>query len=635
MKFYVRGRPLIFYAPSLLGNDFLTRIQAQPPRDKLILEWVYGYRGKDARSNIFMLPTGEIVYFIAAVAVLYNVDEQTQRHYVGHTDDIKCIAIHPDKVTIATGQVAGHDKSEGKPHVRIWNSITLATLKIIGLGDFERAVSCVTFSKVDGGNHLAVVDDANDHVLSVWDWQKSEKGTKILEAKNSGDPVFFAEYNPVDANSIVTCGKGQITFWSIEGTSVVKKTGIFEKLEKPKYVTCLAFTENGKVVSGDSAGNLIIWSKGSNKVHQALTGAHEGGVFCICILKDGCLLSGGKDKKIVKWVSTDAGYERSKLPEAYGPVRQISEGAGNVLLVGTTKNCILQGSFDLKFNPVVQGHVEELWGLATLPSQNQFLTCGYDRMLYLWDSPTHRVVWSKEMPESCHAIAIHSEGQIAIVTGTSPRWYVFDVASREVVGSNSDATERIECVQFSPESSMLACGSRDNFIYVYSVADDGKKYSKVAKLSGHSSFILHVDWSIDSQYLQSNSGDYELLFWNMATFKQITTASTLRDVVWATTNCTLCFSSCGIWPEGVDGTDINACTRSHDNYDIVSADDFGKVAIYAYPAFHPKSPGFSYSGHSSHVTNVKFLHDDTRLISTGGKDTSIMQWQVVNSSNCL
>ncbi len=38
---------------------------------------------------MYLLPTGELVYFVAAVAVLYNVEEMTQRHYLGHTDDIK------------------------------------------------------------------------------------------------------------------------------------------------------------------------------------------------------------------------------------------------------------------------------------------------------------------------------------------------------------------------------------------------------------------------------------------------------------------------------------------------------------------------------------------------------------------
>lgn len=49
----------------------------------------YGYRGRDCRSNLYLLPTGETVYFIASVVVLYNVEEQLQRHYTGHTDDIK------------------------------------------------------------------------------------------------------------------------------------------------------------------------------------------------------------------------------------------------------------------------------------------------------------------------------------------------------------------------------------------------------------------------------------------------------------------------------------------------------------------------------------------------------------------
>ena len=49
----------------------------------------YGYRGRDARSNLYLLPTGEMVYFVAAVVVLYNVEEQMQRHYLGHTDDVK------------------------------------------------------------------------------------------------------------------------------------------------------------------------------------------------------------------------------------------------------------------------------------------------------------------------------------------------------------------------------------------------------------------------------------------------------------------------------------------------------------------------------------------------------------------
>jgi len=34
------------------------------------------------------------------------------------------------------------------------------------------------------------------------------------------------------------------------------------------------------------------------------------------------------------------------------------------------------------------------------------------------------------------------------------------------------------------------------------------------------------------------------------------------------------------------------------------------------------------SGHSSHVTHVEFLQEDSRIVSTGGKDMSVMQWRL-------
>lgn len=64
------------------------------------------YRGYDCRSNLFYTQTGEIVYHVAAIGVVYNRQQNTQRFYMGHDDDILCLAIHPLKDFVATGQVA-------------------------------------------------------------------------------------------------------------------------------------------------------------------------------------------------------------------------------------------------------------------------------------------------------------------------------------------------------------------------------------------------------------------------------------------------------------------------------------------------------------------------------------------------
>lgn len=44
----------------------------------------------------------------------------------------------------------------------------------------------------------------------------------------------------------------------------------------------------------------------------------------------------------------------------------------------------------------------------------------------------------------------------------------------------------------------------------------------------------------------------------------------------------------GVWPEGADGTDINAVCRSHDGSLLASADDFGKVHLFTYPCSQPR-----------------------------------------------
>lgn len=45
-------------------------------------------------------------------------------------------------------------------------------------------------------------------------------------------------------------------------------------------------------------------------------------------------------------------------------------------------------------SPWLQGHTDELWGLATHPSRSLFLTCGHDRQVCMWDSGEHTAAWS-------------------------------------------------------------------------------------------------------------------------------------------------------------------------------------------------------------------------------------------------
>lgn len=54
-----------------------------------LCSYSYGYRGRDCRANLYLLPSGEAVYFIACVVVLYHLSNRTQRHYRKHTDCVR------------------------------------------------------------------------------------------------------------------------------------------------------------------------------------------------------------------------------------------------------------------------------------------------------------------------------------------------------------------------------------------------------------------------------------------------------------------------------------------------------------------------------------------------------------------
>ena len=127
-------------------------------------------------------------------------------------------------------------------------------------------------------------------------------------------------------------------------------------------MTCLAYASNGDVITGDSNGNVFIWGRGYNAVTKVIRKVHDGPIFSICVLKDGSIITGGgRDSRIVKF---DTLYRKTgleaQLPDHLGSIRTVSQGKGSQLLVGTTKNSILTGNFDLNFQEIMVGHVGEV-----------------------------------------------------------------------------------------------------------------------------------------------------------------------------------------------------------------------------------------------------------------------------------
>lgn len=90
------------------------------PKASLRLEWVYGYRAANCRSNVHLTESGELVYFSAAVAIVQSLgsekDTPRQRFFLGHDQHIISSCLHPQQTIIATGQIGKNAQ------ICLWNT---------------------------------------------------------------------------------------------------------------------------------------------------------------------------------------------------------------------------------------------------------------------------------------------------------------------------------------------------------------------------------------------------------------------------------------------------------------------------------------------------------------------------------
>lgn len=181
-------------------------------------------------------------------------------------------------------------------------------------------------------------------------------------------------------------------------------------------------------------------------------------------------------------------------------------------------------------------------------------------------------------------------------------------------------------MQVAPDGGSFAIGSCDNKIYVYDVR---KEFALRAKCEKHHSYIKHIDFSADSAYIQSNCGGYELQFFSAIDGEHVHTPSITKDVEWNRYTCTMGWYVQGIHPEYVDGVELSSCDKSHNGRYVATTDEAGRIKVFRYPCLTKGADFVSGYGHTTKASKVRFSADDSRMITIGQLDRTILQWKVI------
>lgn len=233
---------------------------------------------------------------------------------------------------------------------------------------------------------------------------------------------------------------------------------------------------------------------------------------------------------------------------------------------------------------------------------------GDDQTLRVWDLTVTHMVRLRMLPTLGKSCGYSPDGGLIAVGLANGAWLVVGAQELETRARGHTRKEMIGDIKFSPCGRKLAVSSHDNVIDVY----ETQQYTRIAECKGHSSYITHIDWAAgarQSDVLRSTCGAYELLYFDVSDQgrgRQIPYASSLKDLEWSTQSCIFGWQVMGIWPEGWDGTDINACARSHTKHArrageepwrqyLVTADDYGTVRLFHYPVIKRRAKFAEYA----------------------------------------
>jgi WD40 repeat protein/Ca2+-binding EF-hand superfamily protein len=598
-----------------------------PPDESLAIEWVYGYQGEKCRNNVRYNFQGDLVYNTSKYAVVYSFTKHEQSVFTGHSEEILCLAVHPDGQHIATGDGGPF------PSVMVWNS-TDRSVAFVDNAFHRDGVIHVGFSP--NGKTLVSLGNDPKHSLAVYLW--AERQILFTSEVDSGDCLSSMIMHD---GAVVVGGDSYLYFWcqSADREGIVKRRGNFSKLAAVQPMLSLAQIGNGdSIVSGTTSGQLFLWVD-CNCIR--IVRGHEGPVNCLYSCPFG-VLSGGKDHRIRLWthrLEPGATFDCSNFGIRPSIRSVCMSSDGTSILIGTKGSNVFEISAvdgsDLRGGPLACGHSTlELTAVATHPSKHEFASVGNDRLLRVSDMNTKTTVKLSSFDAEARTVCYSPLGDILVVgfggsttSAKSGAFVVLNELDMSIVHEAHDSASSVSIVLFSPDGETLAVGVDDGAVFLYSVQDE---YELIGRCLRHDKRIISMDFSMDGEWLRTNSEARDLCFFNADDGSYQSNMASMRDVQWATHTCIYSWHTKALHRTGFNGelvTSVQNCNGAAVHPFIAAGTSLGYIRLDSFPCVADDAEGHRFPAHVDHVASVRFAFDAERLLTAGRTDRTVVQWK--------
>uniref|UniRef100_A0A4W5QM74 WD repeat-containing protein 90 n=1 Tax=Hucho hucho TaxID=62062 RepID=A0A4W5QM74_9TELE len=444
----------------------------------LSLKAVIGYNGNGRANMVWNPETGLFAYSCGCVVVVENLHTGSQRHWLGHTEEISCLAVTNDAQTVAS---AAGGSGGSRSLICIWNVHYGTCSNTISY--HRGAVQAMSFSRDD--YFFLTVGDFTDPEVALW----STRTYQLLSRVSVSGPLYDVAFSPSAASQLACVGSQGLYFCNThtQGLDVELKV---QRVCVPEEVgdvepTALCYNANSILFTGTNSGHVCAWD--CNTQCCFMTWEADQGEIGVLLCRGNRLLTGSNTRRLRLW-GVAASCEIHRLGSSAPVLLEqemmldgtvVSAAFDDVMdmgIVGTTAGTLWYINWvDNTSIRLISGHKSKVNDVVFSPDERHFATCGEDGSVRVWSAPSNElVVQFQVLNQSCGSacwspVVNPSKGGACVVGGYSDGTLrIFRLASSEMELKLHPHPVAVTAIQYSANGQVILSAGRDGLMAVSS-----------------------------------------------------------------------------------------------------------------------------------------------------------------------
>jgi WD40 repeat protein len=450
------------------------------------------------RTAVFGIDGSHLLAIGNGTTQLWDLTQETPPLEIGTRSPVAAVVSPGGKLVLSIeGRIA-----------EVWDASTGFQLAKLEPDAGKRQIVAVAFSP-DG----KLIVTATAYFATVWKvpekWDDQSSGTTMGNELVSN--ILGALFSP-DSRLVVT----------LYSNSTLKPGAVVWKADTGKQVGQIsgqisdaAFTHENKLATVSQDGTVRIWDPRTGNRERELQG-YLGPLKHVAISSDDQLVLAQADEPsnaFLVWRLKDGKQMRLR-----GQRAAFSPDGKSVLAVSGGDRVRVQNVSAGTTGLELRGPVSEITYLRFSEDGRSIVGLSSDRMVWVWDAVTARVLASRRMDATTQAAVFSPNGNlIAIDTGRN-RFHLWTWKASQELLEVPGGPGTLNSGMFSPDSKNIV-SRRDQVAEVWRLPEDqGIRPTKVKELRGrHTDKVNSASFSSDGEFVVTASDDATALIWKWKT----------------------------------------------------------------------------------------------------------------------